>query len=184
MTAAILLALVLPVAADNDEPIRLRDCFKFNVDELDDGVSDALTIAKALLHECRSEVQKAITDEVLRNMHSPKNQKRKLDRSVIESMALTANARAGVATENLALKLSGDGKTLSLLYAADVAYGATEPIPLVVHSKTTSYVVAAGQQTLGETAVILDVKSWKAVVSFTGQGMLEIRGSSFLVQCS
>jgi hypothetical protein len=30
-----------------------------------------------------------------------------------------------------------------------------ESIPLAVHSKTTSYVVAAGQQILGETAVIL-----------------------------
>jgi hypothetical protein len=95
----------------------------------------------------------------------------------------TANAHAGRATERLALKLSDDGKTLSLLYAFDVGHGATEPIPLAVHSKTTSYIVAAGQQTLGETAVILDVKSWKAVVSFTGQGMLGIKGSSYLVQC-
>jgi ribosomal protein L7Ae-like RNA K-turn-binding protein len=86
-------------------------------------------------------------------------------------------------TEKLALKLSGDGKTLSVLYAYDVGIGVTEPIPLAVHSKTTSYVVAAGQQILGETAVILDVKSWKAVVSFTGQGMLGIKGSSYLVQC-
>jgi hypothetical protein len=72
---------------------------------------------------------------------------------------------------------------LSLLYAADIACGATEPIPLAVHSNTPFYVVAAGQQTLGETAVILDVKSWKAIVSFTGQGVVGIRGSSFLVQC-
>jgi hypothetical protein len=86
----------------------------------------------------------------------------------------SANARAGVGTEKLALKLSDDGKTLSVLYASDVELGATEPIPLAVHSKTTSYIVAAGQQILGETAVILDVKSWKAIVSFTGQGMLGI----------
>jgi hypothetical protein len=95
----------------------------------------------------------------------------------------SANARAGVGTEKLALKLSADGKTLSVLYASDVGHGATEPIPLAVHSKTTSYIVAAGQQILGETAVILDVKSWKAVVSFTGQGILGIKGSSSLVQC-
>jgi hypothetical protein len=60
---------------------------------------------------------------------------------------------------------------------ADAVRGVTEPIPLAVHSKTTSYIVAAGQQILGETAVILDVKSWKAIVSFTGQGMLGIKGS-------
>jgi hypothetical protein len=95
----------------------------------------------------------------------------------------SANAHAGSGTEKLALKLSDDGKTLSLLYAYDVGIGATEPIPLAVHSKTTSYIVAAGQQILGETAVILDVKSWKAVVSFTRQGMLGIKGSSYLVQC-
>jgi len=95
----------------------------------------------------------------------------------------TANARAGLGTEKLALKLSSDGKTLSVLYTYDVSLGVTEPIPLAVHSKTTSYIVAAGQQILGETAVILDVKSWKAIVSFTGQGMLGIKGSSYLVQC-
>ena len=99
------------------------------------------------------------------------------------SASHSANARGGRATEKLALKLSDDGKTLSLLYASDVGVGATEPIPLSVHSKSDSYIVAAGQQLLGETAVILDVRSWKAVVSFTGQGMLGIKGSSYLVQC-
>jgi hypothetical protein len=43
----------------------------------------------------------------------------------------SANAHAGSGTEKLALKLSSDGKTLSLLYAYDVGIGATEPIPLV-----------------------------------------------------
>jgi ribosomal protein L7Ae-like RNA K-turn-binding protein len=100
-----------------------------------------------------------------------------------DRLKATANSHAGSGTEKLALKLSDDGKTLSVLYAYDVGIGVTEPIPLAVHSKTTSYIVAAGQQTLGETAVILDVKSWKAVVSFTGQGMLGIKGSSYLVQC-
>lgn len=95
----------------------------------------------------------------------------------------SANAHAGIGTEKLALKLSSDAKTLSILYAYDVGNGATEPIPLTVHSKTTSYIVAAGQQLLGKTAVILDVKTWKAVVSYTGQGMLGIKGSSYLIQC-
>jgi hypothetical protein len=44
--------------------------------------------------------------------------------------------------------------------------------------------VAEGQQTLGETAVILDVSTGKAVISFTGQGMLGIKGSSYLMQRS
>src|SRR5207249_10908289 len=39
----------------------------------------------------------------------------------------------------------------------------------------------AGQQILGATAVILDVKGWKAIVSFTGERMLGIKGSSYLV---
>src|SRR5712691_652619 len=59
----------------------------------------------------------------------------------------SANAHAGSGVEKLALKLSGDGRTLSVLYADDVGIGATEPIPLAVHSKTKSYIVAAGQQT-------------------------------------
>jgi hypothetical protein len=46
----------------------------------------------------------------------------------------SANAHAGPGTEEVALALSGDGKTLSVLYAYDVGNGATEPIPLVVHS--------------------------------------------------
>ena len=95
----------------------------------------------------------------------------------------SANAHAGHGTEKVALTLSSDGKTLSVLYAYDLANGVTEPIPLVVHSRTSSYIVAAGEQTLGETAVILDVRSGKAVISFTGQGMLGIKGSSLLMQC-
>jgi hypothetical protein len=95
----------------------------------------------------------------------------------------SANADAGRTSEKVSLNLSDDGKTLFVLYAYDVGNGVTDPIPLTVHSKTKSYVVAAGQQLLGETAVILDVKSWKAVISFTGQGMLGIKGSSLLLQC-
>jgi hypothetical protein len=95
----------------------------------------------------------------------------------------TANAHAAPGTEKLALTLSDDRKTLSLLYANDVGVGATEPIPLEVHSITSSSIMAAGRQLGGETAVILDLKTWKAVVSFTGQGMFGIKGSSFLVQC-
>jgi hypothetical protein len=95
----------------------------------------------------------------------------------------TANGHAGTGTEKVALSLSSDGKTLSVLYAFDVGNGATQPIPLAVHSKTPSYIVAAGQQLLGETSVILDIKTGKAVISFTGQGMLGIKGSSYLMQC-
>jgi hypothetical protein len=105
-------------------------------------------------------------------------------RAFEDRLGHTANAHAGTGTEKLALILSTDRKTLSVLYAYDVGIGATEPIPLDVHSNTSSYIVAAGQQTLGETAVILDWKTLKAVVSFTGQGMIGIKGSSYLVQCS
>lgn len=57
----------------------------------------------------------------------------------------SANAHAGSGTAKLALKLSDDGKTLSVLYASDVGIGATEPVPLAVHSKTT-----AGRRVLAE----------------------------------
>jgi hypothetical protein len=96
-------------------------------------------------------------------------------------LAGTANAESGPNADNLALSLSQDGKTLSILYAYDVSNGSTQPIQ--VHSKTASYIVAQGQQTLGETAVILDVQSLKAVVTYTGQGILGIKGNSYLLQC-
>jgi hypothetical protein len=95
----------------------------------------------------------------------------------------SANARAGRVPEKLALNLSDDSKTLSLLYAYDVGNGMTDPVKLDVHSKTDRYLVAHGKQILGETAVILDLKSGKGVVSYTGQGMLGIKGSSLLVEC-
>jgi hypothetical protein len=95
----------------------------------------------------------------------------------------SANARAARSEEKLALELSPDGKVLSVLYAFDFGNGMTEPLRLNVHSKSSSYIVAQGQQLLGETAVILDAKTLKAVVSFTGQGRLGIKGWSYLVQC-
>jgi hypothetical protein len=96
----------------------------------------------------------------------------------------TANVRGGLGKDKVALNLSQDGQTLSVLYAYDVGHGGTVPIKLDVHSKSDAYIMAEGQQLLGETAVILDVKTGKAVISFTGQGMVGIKGSSYLMQCS
>lgn len=95
----------------------------------------------------------------------------------------TANARAAKTQEKVALKISADRKSISLLYAYDVGNDATDPIQLRVSSDTASYVIASGPQLVGQTSVILDVKTWKAVVNYTGQGILGIKGSSYLMQC-
>jgi hypothetical protein len=96
---------------------------------------------------------------------------------------VSANARAAATKEKVALKISSDRKVMSLLYAYDVGNGATEPIQLRIFSDSPSYVIASAPQMVGQTSVILDVKTWKAVVNYTGQGMLGIKGSSYLVQC-
>jgi hypothetical protein len=50
----------------------------------------------------------------------------------------TANVRGGAGKDKLALNLSQDGQTLSVLYAYDVGHGATIPIKLDVHSKSNA----------------------------------------------
>jgi hypothetical protein len=99
-------------------------------------------------------------------------------------LAPTANALSGTATDKVALRIAADGKGLFLLFAFDVAHGATdagEPLPIL--QQTKNYVVASRPDVLGVTSVILDAKTLKAVVSFTGQGMLGIKGRSLLLQC-
>jgi hypothetical protein len=95
----------------------------------------------------------------------------------------TANAHAGKGTEKLALNLSSDGKTLSLLYAYAVSTGDTDPIKLAVHTKTNAYILATAQDTMSDTAIILDIRTLKGVISHTGMRAGGIIGSSSLIQC-
>jgi hypothetical protein len=99
-------------------------------------------------------------------------------------LAPTANARSGTATDKVALRIAEDGKGVYALFAFDVAHGATDagdPIPII--EQTSDYLVASRRDNLGVTSLILDVKTLKAVVSFTGQGMLGTKGRSLLLQC-
>jgi hypothetical protein len=98
--------------------------------------------------------------------------------------APTANARSGVGTDKVALKFTNDGKGIFLLSAFDVGQGATDagdPIPITV--STQNYIVATRARGLDVVSLILDVKTLKAIVSYTGQGMLGIKGRSLLLAC-
>jgi hypothetical protein len=95
----------------------------------------------------------------------------------------TADVRVERAPTKLALRISPDKKKAYVLYAFDVENGATEPIELNVESATEAYIIAHGQQIVGSTNVILDMQTYKAIINYTGQGMLGIKGGSVVVQC-
>jgi hypothetical protein len=96
----------------------------------------------------------------------------------------TANARSGAGTDNVALKISDDGKGVLLLTAAAVKLGVTEagpPIPITLRTK--DYLVASRVNGLDVDTLIIDLKTLNAVWSYTGQGMLGVKGQSFLLSC-
>ncbi len=96
----------------------------------------------------------------------------------------TANAQSSIGTDKFALKIAEDGKGIFLLSAVDVQYGATDagnPIPITL--KTDDYIVANRAVGLDVNALILNLKTFKGVFSYTGQGMLGIKGHSFLLDC-
>jgi hypothetical protein len=95
----------------------------------------------------------------------------------------SANVRVEHEGAKLALRISPDRKKAYVLYAFDVSNGVTEPVELDVESATSSYIVAHGAQLVGGTSIILDMKTYKAVVNYTGQGLLGIKGGSVLAQC-
>ena len=100
----------------------------------------------------------------------------------------TANALSalpGDAAEKVAIKFSADGKGVYVLTSTAVKYGATDagnPIPLT--SKSDAYIVASRNDGLNVETLIVDVKTLKAVLSYTGQGLLgSVRGRSLLLTC-
>ncbi len=96
---------------------------------------------------------------------------------------LSANARSSRGTNKLILNVSQGAKSAFLTYASDLEIGANKRIPLAVISDGADYLVARSEQGAGVTAVILNMRTQKAVVSYTGQGMLGMTGTSLLVQC-
>ena len=98
--------------------------------------------------------------------------------------APTANARSGVGTDKVALKITNDGKGILLLSASDVGHGVTDagdPLPITVW--TQGFIVANRARGLDIVSLVLDLKTLKAVVSYTGQGTLGINGRSLLLAC-
>ena len=96
----------------------------------------------------------------------------------------TANARAGAGTEHVAIRMSPDGKGIFMLPASAVRAGATDagdPIPITSASKT--YLVASRANGLDVHTLILDVRTLKAVWTYTGQGMWGIKGFATVLAC-
>ena len=96
----------------------------------------------------------------------------------------TANARAGAGTEHVAIRMSPDGKGIFMLLASAVRAGATDagdPIPITSASK--AYIVASRANGLDVHTLILDVRTLKAVWTYTGQGMLGIKGFAAVLAC-
>jgi hypothetical protein len=100
-------------------------------------------------------------------------------------------AMSGLTEENLppekfAIRLSGDRKGIFLLSAEQLNVGVTDagaPIPITYYADDGSYIVANKADGLDVTTVILNLKTLKGVVSYTGQGMIGMKGRSSLIAC-
>jgi hypothetical protein len=84
---------------------------------------------------------------------------------------------------NLAIQVSGDGKKLLLARATDVSNGAAQPEEFKITTNGAYYLMATEDLTLGTAHIIFDVRTMKMVWSFTGQGMLGMKGETVLLQC-
>jgi hypothetical protein len=96
----------------------------------------------------------------------------------------TGNAGSGKGGDEVALKISSDGKGIlvSFPYAAtNDTTDVGEPIPIA--SQSESYVVASRAKGPDVVTVILDLSTLKAVYSYSGQGLAGIRGRSLLLAC-
>lgn len=98
----------------------------------------------------------------------------------------SAIARSGLGTDSAAIHILPDKKMVTVLFAYDVSNGATEGQSLNVKyppRDADTYLVATGEGTLSVYSLILNLKTMKAVYTFTGQGMLGIKGYSTLMLC-
>jgi hypothetical protein len=88
--------------------------------------------------------------------------------------------------EKFAIKMSDDKKGILLLSADQLNVGITnadEPIPITYDASDGSYVVANKAEGIDVTTIILDLRTLKGVISYTGQGMLGMKGRSSLIAC-
>ncbi len=82
--------------------------------------------------------------------------------------------------------MSDDKKGIFLLSANQLNVGITdagEPIPIIYAASDGSYIVANRAKGLDATSVILDRRTLKGVISYTGQGATGIQGVSTLIAC-
>lgn len=85
---------------------------------------------------------------------------------------------------NVAIRVSDDGKRLLLMRATDVSHGTTDPEEFKITSLNgSSYLMAREELLLGVALIIFDVRTMKMVWSFSGQGMLGMKGETVLFQC-
>jgi len=99
-------------------------------------------------------------------------------------LALSGFKEPGARADKYALSMTADGKFIFLLATFEVEQGATDagdPIP--ISYKDGNYIVANRAKGLDVISIILDVRTLKAVISYTGQGMLGIKGRSILASC-
>ena len=96
----------------------------------------------------------------------------------------TANVGSGKGGDEVLLKISDDRKGIlvSFPFAATAdASDTSEPLPIV--NESASYVVASKASGTDIVTVFLDVSTLKAIYTYTGQGMVGIRGRSLLLAC-
>jgi hypothetical protein len=99
-----------------------------------------------------------------------------MSKSQLETLLVSETSRAGHARP--------DGKGIFMLPASAVRAGATDagdPIPITSASK--AYIVASRANGLDVHTLILDVRTLKAVWTYTGQGMSGIKGFATVLAC-
>jgi len=96
----------------------------------------------------------------------------------------TANVSSGKGGDEVALKITEDGKGMMISFpfaAANDTADFDKPIPIA--AQNGNYVVASRTNGADIVTLILDVNTLKAVYSYSGQGMVGIRGRSLLLGC-
>jgi len=96
----------------------------------------------------------------------------------------TANVGSGKGGDEVSFKISDDKKGILVAFpfaAAADASDVSEPLPIV--NQSGSYVVASRASGTDIVTVFLDVSTLKAIYTYTGQGMVGIRGRSLLLAC-
>jgi hypothetical protein len=107
-----------------------------------------------------------------------------VDKENPSGFAMAGLTEGNLPPEKFAIRLSDDRKGILLLSAEQLNAGITDagpPIPITYDARDGSYIVANKADGLDVTTVILDLRTLKGVVSYTGQGMIGMKGRSSLI---